>query len=76
MKNKEKKFDAVKMMREIRDKVNKEIENLTPEQVVEYFRIHSKVVLGPGISYLTFATVCLGGALHWAREPQCMTCQR
>ena len=42
MKNKEKKFDAVKMMREIRDKVNEEIENLTPEQVVEYFRIHKE----------------------------------
>jgi len=40
MKNKEKKFDAVKLMREIREKVNKEIANLTPEQVVEYFRIH------------------------------------
>lgn len=40
MKNKEKKFDAVKLMREIRDNVNKEIANLTPEQVVEYFRIH------------------------------------
>jgi len=40
MKNKEKKFDAVKLMRELRDKINKEISNLTPEQVVEYFRIH------------------------------------
>ncbi|MCX6278664.1 MAG: hypothetical protein NT004_11270 [Bacteroidetes bacterium] len=42
MKHKEKKFDAVKMMREIRDKVNKEIENLTPDQVVEYFRINGE----------------------------------
>jgi citrate lyase synthetase len=40
MKNKEKKFDAVKLMRELREKVNKEIANLTPEQVVEYFRKH------------------------------------
>ena len=42
MKYKEKSFDAVKMMRELRDKINKEIENLTPEQVVEYFRIHGE----------------------------------
>jgi hypothetical protein len=42
MKNREKKFDAVKLMRELRDKVNKEIENLTSEQVVEYFRIHKE----------------------------------
>ena len=40
MKNKEKKFDAVKLMRELREKVNKEIAGLTPEQVVEYFRLH------------------------------------
>jgi len=40
MKDKDKKFDAVKQMRELRDKVNEEIANLTPEQVVEYFRIY------------------------------------
>jgi len=40
MKNSKKQFDAVRLMREIRTKINKEIENLTPEQVVEYFRIH------------------------------------
>jgi len=40
MKNKQKKFDAVKLMRELREKVNNEIANLTPEQVVEYFRKH------------------------------------
>jgi len=40
MKNSQKKFDAVKLMRELRNKINKEIENLTPDQVVEYFRIH------------------------------------
>lgn len=36
------KFDSVKLMRELRDKVNKEIDNLTPEQVVEYFKKHRK----------------------------------
>lgn len=40
MKNRKKKFDAVRFMREIRNKINKEIENLTPDQVVEYFRNH------------------------------------
>ena len=40
MKNKGKKFDAVKLMRELRDQVDKEIENMTAEQVVEYFRIY------------------------------------
>jgi hypothetical protein len=35
-------FDAVKMMRELREKINKEIEHLTPEQVVDYFRIHGE----------------------------------
>jgi hypothetical protein len=38
MKNKNKKFDAVKLMRELRDKINQEIVNMTPEQIIEYFR--------------------------------------
>jgi len=38
MKNKEKKFDAVKLMRSLREKINKEIANMTPEQIIEYFR--------------------------------------
>jgi len=38
MKNKNKKFDAVRLMRELREKVNKEIANLTSEQIIEYFR--------------------------------------
>ena len=38
MKNKEKKFDAVKLMRTLREKINKEIANMTPEQIIEYFR--------------------------------------
>ena len=41
MKTPKKTFDAVKLMRELREKVNEEIANMTPEQVVEYFRIHS-----------------------------------
>jgi len=40
MKNKKEKFDAVKLMRNLREMVNKEISSLTPEQVVEYFKKH------------------------------------
>jgi len=32
-------FDCVKMMRDIRDKVNNEIVNMDSAQIVEYFRI-------------------------------------
>jgi len=42
MTNNEKKIDAVKLMRDLRERVNKEIANLTPEQIVEYFRNHRK----------------------------------
>ena len=38
MKNKNKKFDAVKLMRELRNKINQEIANMTSEQIIEYFR--------------------------------------
>ena len=38
MKNNDKKFDAVKLMRALREKINKEIANMTPEQIIEYFR--------------------------------------
>ena len=37
MKNK-KQFDCVKMMREIRDKINLEIANMTPAQILKYIR--------------------------------------
>ncbi len=33
-----KQFDCVKMMREIREKVNSEIANMTTEQIIEYIR--------------------------------------
>ena len=33
-----KEFDCVKMMRDIRDKINKEIINMDSVQVIEYFR--------------------------------------
>nr|NQU91156.1 hypothetical protein [Bacteroidota bacterium] len=36
--NKNKKFDAVKLMRELREKINSEITGMTPEQIIEYFR--------------------------------------
>ena len=33
-----KQFDCVQMMRDIRDKINKEIQSLTPEQILEYIK--------------------------------------
>jgi len=33
-----KQFDCVQMMRDIRDKINKEIAALTPEQILEYIK--------------------------------------
>ena len=38
MKNKNKTFDAVKLMRALREKINNEIADMTPEQIIEYFR--------------------------------------
>lgn len=40
--NKEKKFDAVKMMREIRDKISAETQNMTFEELTVY--IDSKLI--------------------------------
>lgn len=37
MKN-NKKFDSVKMMREIRDKVSSDIKEMSPEQILEYIK--------------------------------------
>ena len=34
----EKSFDAVKMMREIRDKISSETQNMTFEELKEYFK--------------------------------------
>lgn len=33
-----KKFDCVKMMRKIREKIDSEIANMTPEQILAYIR--------------------------------------
>ena len=38
MTKKEKSFDAVKMMREIRDKISAETQNMTFEQLKEYIK--------------------------------------
>ena len=38
----EKKFDAVKYMRQERDRISAEIKDLTPEQRIEYFRKKSE----------------------------------
>jgi len=36
-KNTKKTFDAVKFMREQRDRISKDIMNLSPEEIVKYF---------------------------------------
>ncbi|MEO5601809.1 MAG: hypothetical protein ABIR06_12865 [Cyclobacteriaceae bacterium] len=38
----EKEFDAVKYMRQERDRISREIKDLTPEQQLEYFRKKSE----------------------------------
>jgi len=38
----EKKFDAVKFMRQQRDRVSQTIKGMTPEQELEYFKKKSK----------------------------------
>ena len=35
---KNKKFDSVKMMREIREEINKEISKMSPKQILEYLK--------------------------------------
>jgi len=35
---KTKKFDSVKMMREIREEINNEISKMSPKQILEYLR--------------------------------------
>lgn len=37
-KRKNKKFDAVKLMRKLRDEINREIDGMSTEQIIEYFR--------------------------------------
>ncbi len=34
----DKKFDSVKMMREIRDKVSADIKDMTPQEILEYIK--------------------------------------
>lgn len=40
-KNTKKSFDAVKFMREQRDRISQEIINLSPKEIVEYFERRS-----------------------------------
>ena len=40
---KKKAFDSVKMMREIRDRMSKEIQRLTPKERIEYFEKKSGI---------------------------------
>ena len=41
-KNIKKSFDAVKFMREQRDRISKDIMNLSPEEIVKYFERKSR----------------------------------
>ena len=41
-KRSKKEFDAVKFMREERNKISKEIKNLSPEEIVKYFEQKDK----------------------------------
>lgn len=41
-KNKKKTFDAVKFMREQRDRISKDIMDLSPEEIVAYFENETK----------------------------------
>lgn len=43
----EKKFDAVEMMREIRDKLSKEFENMSYEEQKKYIRERIKPKIAP-----------------------------
>jgi len=48
--NKKKNFDAVLSMRQIRDKISKEIADLSKEQILEYFKKNTpKERILPGI---------------------------
>jgi hypothetical protein len=42
-----KKFDAVKFMREQRQRIAEKIKNMTPEQEIEYFRKKSEEFRNP-----------------------------
>ena len=41
-KNTKKTFDSVKFMREQRDRISKDIMNLSPEEIVKYFEKKAK----------------------------------
>jgi hypothetical protein len=42
MTEKQKEFDAVKMMREVRDRISREIQGLSFEEQAAYFREHAE----------------------------------
>ena len=43
-KKKNKKFDCVRMMRDIRDKISSDIKNMSPEQILEYIKKDSMIM--------------------------------
>ena len=42
MEEKKKEFDAVKMMRDARDRISRDIQDMTHEEQVAYFRQHAE----------------------------------
>lgn len=44
MEEKKKEFDAVKMMRDARDRISREIQDMSHEEQVAYFREHGEQV--------------------------------
>ena len=42
--NNEKSFDAVKMMREIRNKIDKELKGMTSDQIIKYYEERRKKI--------------------------------
>ncbi|MCX6146924.1 MAG: hypothetical protein NTW25_06685 [Candidatus Kapabacteria bacterium] len=39
-----KEFDAIKFMRNQRNRISKELTNLSPEQIIEYFNKHKRTL--------------------------------
>jgi hypothetical protein len=44
MEEKKKEFDAVKMMRDARDRISRDIQDMTHEEQVAYFRVRARQV--------------------------------
>lgn len=47
MKTTKRKFDAVKFMRQQREKLSKRLSKMTKEEILEYFKKHKKEAIKP-----------------------------